>query len=88
MRSIAFAFDAPVLEQLHVRWPPPQRNTHCEWPGKHGWILDLRLVFERVFRRQPKSLDDGRPGSHEVASLIQPALAVQSANLHHEFQEE
>ena len=61
MRSVAFAFDAPILEQLHVRRPPPQRNTHCERTGEHGWILDPGLVFERVFGRQPKSLDDVAP---------------------------
>jgi hypothetical protein len=58
MRSIAFTFDAPVFEQLHIRRPPPKRNAHCERTREHGWILDLRFVFERVFRRQPKSLDN------------------------------
>ena len=45
-----------VFEQLHVDWPPPQRNTYGERTREHGWILDLRLVVERIFRRQPESL--------------------------------
>ena len=84
MRSVALAFDTPILEQFHIRWPPPQWDTHCEGTGEHGCILDLRLIFERVFRRQPKSLYDRRPGSHEVAGLVQPTFSVQSPHFHNE----
>src|SRR5512142_3195242 len=84
MRSVAFAFDAPIFEQLHVRGPPPQRNTYCERTGEHGWILDRGLVFQRVLGRQPKSLDDMSYGSPKIAGLVQPALPVQSTHLDHE----
>ena len=84
MRSVTFAFDAPILEQLHVRRSPPQRNTHGERTGEHGWILDRGLVFERVFGRQSKSLHDSSPGSHEVTGLVQPSFAVQSPHFDNE----
>lgn len=73
MRRVAFAFDAPVLKQLHIRRPAPKRNTQREWTGEYGWILDLRLVFERVFCRQPKSLDNScGPASPGIVPFIPP----------------